>query len=73
MSNSDLVAEIKYATRSAVYFWISNGLPELADEGFADSVVDKITAVINLKTDSYSARRSNFHAIWKGGLFDGVE
>jgi predicted chitinase len=73
ISNSDLVAEIKYATRSAIYFWISNGLPELADEGFADSVVDKITAVINLKTDSYSDRKRNFHAIWKAGLFDGVE
>jgi predicted chitinase len=73
ISNSDLVAEIKYATRSAIYFWIANGLPELADEGFADGVVDKITAVINLKTDSYTARSSNFHAIWKAGLFDGVE
>jgi predicted chitinase len=69
IANPDLVSEMRYAVRSAIYFWIANHLPEIADTGHTDDVVDQITAVINLYTDSYSARKDNFHAIWNTGIF----
>ncbi len=72
METPDLVAEMCYAVRSAVYFWISNRLPEVADKGSSDGIVDEITAVINLHTDSYGDRRKNFHAIWNLGLFSDI-
>ncbi|BDB26153.1 lytic transglycosylase domain-containing protein [Cupriavidus sp. P-10] len=64
VQNPDLVSEMRFSVRSVVCFWISNKLPEIADTGHGDSVVDKITAVINLHTDSYGDRRNNFHVIW---------
>jgi predicted chitinase len=51
---------MKYATRSAVSFWLSNKLYEIADKGNSPDVVDLITAVINKRTDSYPQRRENF-------------
>jgi predicted chitinase len=72
IANPDLVSEMRYAVRSAIYFWIANHLPEIADTGHTDDVVDKITAVINLHTDSYGARKNNFHAIWNTGIFSEV-
>jgi predicted chitinase len=69
IANPDLVSEMRYAVRSAIYFWIANHLPEIADTGHTDNVVDQITAVINLHTDSYGARKNNFHAIWNTGIF----
>jgi len=69
ISIPDLISKIWYAVRSAIYFWIANHLPEIADTGHTDDVVDKIAAVINLDTDSYGARKNNFHAIWNTGIF----
>ncbi|MBB5459700.1 chitinase [Paraburkholderia sp. Cpub6] len=72
IENPDLVAEMRYAVRSAIYFWIHNRLPAIADTGHADGVVDQITAVINLHTDSYGARKNNFHAIWNAEIFSEI-
>jgi predicted chitinase len=73
IDSPDLVSEIRYAVRSAIYFWISRGLPVIANEGPTDAVVDKITAIINRHTDSYKARRENFRFIWDGRMFDEFE
>lgn len=54
------VKEFPYSIRSAVWFWLENGLPKLADTGNTPEVVDKITAVINFFTDSYPSRRVHF-------------
>ncbi len=50
------------ALRSAIGFWTMNKLPALADRGAQDADIDRITAVINLRTDSYAERRANFRA-----------
>lgn len=60
VANPDLTAELPGAVRSAVGFWVRNGLHLLADRGATGADVDRITAKINLKTDSYAARRDNF-------------
>jgi len=67
--NPDLLAQPKYAARSAAFFWVSNNLPELADRGAAHSEVDKITEVVNSFTDSYGSRVKNFELIWSRGDF----
>lgn len=41
------------------------GLNQKADNGVTDEVVDSITSVINLNTDSYSDRRENFKEVIK--------
>ena len=56
----ELMAEFPYTVRSAVCFWILHGLDKLADKGETDEDVDRITAIINLNTDSYADRRANF-------------
>jgi putative chitinase len=68
----DLASEPMYAARSAIFFWLTNGLPELADSGLTDEATDAITARINLHTDSYEDRRNFMHDIRDGGQFDGI-
>lgn len=60
----DLMAEFPYNLRSAVCFWIENGLHTLADAGGEPDHVDAITKVMNLYTDSYAARRAHFVTAW---------
>jgi predicted chitinase len=60
VDNPDLLLRMKYATRSAVSFWLSNKLYEIADKGNSPEIVDLITAIINKRTDSYPQRRENF-------------
>ena len=60
----DLMAEFPYSLRSAVCFWIENGLHLLADAGSEAAHVDAITAVVNKYTDSYAARRGHFNTAW---------
>ncbi len=60
VTHPDLMAELPGAIRSAVGFWIRNGLHLLADKGATGADVDRITAKVNLHTDSYAARRDNF-------------
>lgn len=58
--NPELLEQLPYSIRSAVCFWVLNGLPKLADNGSTDSDVDAITAVVNRGTDSYGEREDNF-------------
>lgn len=55
------VKEFPFSVRSAVTFWILHGLHKLADKGVTSADVDRITAVINLKTESYQERQNNFN------------
>ncbi|MBK3750219.1 hypothetical protein [Stutzerimonas balearica] len=64
----DLLLIMKYATRSAANFWISNRLYELADKGDCSETVDAITRLVNLNTDSYQARRANFEKLWSAQI-----
>ena len=58
--NPDLVKDFPYSARSAVCFWVMNGLPSVADHGSADADVDAVTAVVNVHTNSYEDRRAHF-------------
>lgn len=63
-ANPDLMAEFPHSLRSAVCFWIENGLHLLADAGSEAAHVDAITKIVNRYTDSYAARRSHFSTAW---------
>ncbi|MCZ6770597.1 MAG: phage minor head protein [Proteobacteria bacterium] len=65
----DIVAEPKYAVRSALYFWVANELYLLADRGVSDSAINAITTVINRKTKSYAARRKHVNDIHQSEIF----
>lgn len=65
-----LLADPRYAVRSALSFWLDNGLPRIADQGVTRAATDAITAVINRNTDSYDARWSNVQAVHESGFFD---
>ena len=60
VASPDLLAATPGAERSAVGFWTLNKLHLLADRGTAGEDVDRITAVVNKKTDTYADRRANF-------------
>lgn len=60
VENPELLEQPKYAVRSVMWFWLKHNLATIADTGEADVTVDKITAVINLGTDSYTIRKLNF-------------
>jgi predicted chitinase len=68
-TSPDALLEIKYAVRSAAYFWVSNNLHTKADAGPTDQATDSITKIVNLYTDSYDARKNNFQTIWSRGDF----
>jgi predicted chitinase len=67
--NPDLVAEEKYAMRSALVFWKNNGLDKIAVKGITCTEVDKITARVNEGTDTYTARCNNLRTIMKLNFF----
>ena len=76
VENPTLVAEYgKYAIMSAAWFWFSNNLYKIADESKKDSnnenVVDKITDVINKRTDDQSKkdRKENYTRIRNAKIF----
>lgn len=56
VSDPDRAAEPVYAVRSAVFFWVENDLPELADAGLSDAATNDITQRINSRTDEESRR-----------------
>ncbi|MEE1925004.1 hypothetical protein V0R50_27410 [Pseudomonas sp. 148P] len=68
LEQPDLLLSMKYAARSAAYFWLVNGMHKIADQGEQPEVVDKITRVINKMTDSDSKRREHFERLWKGQM-----
>lgn len=65
LADPDLLLSMKYATRSAVSFWLNNHLYTLADQGSDAQVVNQITAVVNKATASYPQRREHFERFWK--------
>ena len=61
VENPELLGEDpKYVVRSAIWFWLNGKLYDIADKGSSRAVVDEITAVINIGTDSYSQRYDEF-------------
>ena len=68
----DLLLLPKYAVRSALYFWVENGLHLIADEGVSEVVTDQITAVINRNTDSYVERWQQVNRLNQNDVFAGV-
>lgn len=71
-ADPDSAAELLYAVRSAVFFWLDRDLAALADQGLTDSATDAITERINRDTDSYGERRQHMVSIRDGGQFDGI-
>ncbi|MFA8324087.1 glycoside hydrolase family 19 protein [Burkholderia ubonensis] len=78
-ADPESVGQVKYAVRSACFFWVAHSLYRLADQGGAQDVVDSISKVINpglfkgkpnkMKAESIGGRRGNFSEIHKwGGL-----
>ncbi|MGL6012697.1 MAG: glycoside hydrolase family 19 protein, partial [Shewanella oncorhynchi] len=65
----DLLVQMKFAVRSACFFWVRNGLHIKADGGPTEAVVDLITNTVNMNTDSRPARKQNFTKIWEGEYF----
>ena len=57
--NPDLLLSMKYAVRSAAYFWVKNKLYGLADDGINQVASNNITEVVNKATDSYQDRFNN--------------
>lgn len=55
-----LLESFPFSLRSAVCFWLINGLDKKAAMGSSGDDVDRITRVINSKTDSFAERRANF-------------
>jgi predicted chitinase len=47
VTNPDLLVQMPYAIRSAVWFWVSNECMKKADGGIRDSDVDAVTAIVN--------------------------
>jgi predicted chitinase len=70
VQNPDPVTQMKYAARSAAYFWLVGKLAIRADNGPTDAAVDSITNIVNLHTDSRQARKSNFRMIWNNKYFE---
>ncbi|CAJ0818168.1 chitinase [Ralstonia flaminis] len=66
----DLLTDLKYATRSAAYFWVQHALASKAEKGSQPEHVNAITAVVNLYTDSYAARVDNFNRIFNKGILE---
>jgi putative chitinase len=67
--NPDLVAEEKYAVRSALVFWKNNGLEKIAEKGITCAEADKITSKINKHTKTYPGRCNNLQTIMKLPFF----
>ncbi|MDM5083348.1 glycoside hydrolase family 19 protein [Aeromonas rivipollensis] len=64
--NPELLSDIKFATRSAAWFWIGQGTTkcfEFASEA-TDDAVNKITDIVNYHTDSRANRIAHFWRLW---------
>ena len=74
INHPETLLDMKYATRSAAWFWIRNN-GEMAKKankgntGNTDAIVNEVTGIINSGTDSYEARRNNFKTLWDKGVF----
>ena len=68
INNPETLLDLKYATRSAAWFWLNNKMYEKANRG-TEAAVNEMTSIINENTGSYKARRSNFKKLWDKGVF----
>ncbi|MCY1294214.1 hypothetical protein D9M70_435000 [compost metagenome] len=68
IENPDLLATMKYATRSAASFWLNNKLYEIADMGSDLEVVNLITNIVNFNTKSRQEREENFSVLWEAEI-----
>ncbi len=64
VAEPDRLTSIKYALRSAVYFWLEKKLYEIADSGAGAREVDLITDKVNRRTASRDARKKWFADLW---------
>ncbi|EJL90828.1 hypothetical protein [Pantoea sp. GM01] len=71
-SDPDLLLEAKYATRSALFFWDHNSLPELADKGVTKKISYSITAIVNKYDDHYDDRFNNLNNFLSKRVFDAL-
>jgi predicted chitinase len=70
VSHPDLLLEIKFAVRSAAYFWVQNKLYEMAEQGTTEEISRSITKVVNEHTKSYELRFTNLVRLLKLGILD---
>ncbi|MBP3141807.1 LysM peptidoglycan-binding domain-containing protein [Aliivibrio fischeri] len=70
LDNPDLLLNMKYAARSAAFFWVDNKLYQLADNGPDISVSKSITDIVNYYTDSKQLRFDNFNKLYSDGVFE---
>ena len=64
----ELLTNIKYATRSAAFFWLNNKIHEVADKGKSEGVVDLVTDIVNKRTQSRESRKTHFKRILESGV-----
>ena len=71
INHPETLLDMKYATRSAAWFWIRNNgeMAKKANKGNTDEIVNEVTGIINSGTDSYEARRKNFKKLWNEERF----
>jgi predicted chitinase len=71
VAQPELVGENpKYAVRSAIFYWLSRKLYDLADEGATDNVVTKICLTVNGGTTGLENRKVHFRTIWNAKVFE---
>jgi len=68
LEQPDLLLSMKYAARSAAFFWLKNGLYRIADQGSGPEVVTLITGKVNQGTTSGPQRQAHFERLWNGQL-----
>ncbi|WP_423601233.1 glycoside hydrolase family 19 protein [Roseateles sp. MS654] len=61
----ELVATFPYSLRSAICYWLINGLYRLADKGSSANDVDRVTRVVNANTHSYKERQNHFKTAYE--------
>lgn len=66
----DLVAEEKYAVRSALVFWKAHNLDAIAAQGVSCTETDKITRRVNRYTPSYAERCDHLKTIMSIPFFE---
>lgn len=70
LDNPDLLLNMKYAARSAAFFWVDNKLYQLAGNGPDISISKSITDIVNYYTDSKQLRFDNFNKLYSDGVFE---
>jgi predicted chitinase len=58
--NPEKIKEFPYNVRSAVWFWLSNKIYQIADKGSTDEIVEGVTSKINPGKLHLSHRQDNF-------------